>query len=52
MCQEFLTCGYLLPLVATGCKEGSPELTSVRPGVTSGKVLGCRGKDLVWDMLI
>ena len=33
-------CGYLLPLVAMGCKEGSPELTSVGPGVMKGRVLG------------
>lgn len=52
MCQEFLTCGYLLPLVAMGCKEGSPELTSVGPGVMSRKALGLGGKDLVWDTLI
>ena len=52
MCQEFFTCGYLLLLVAVGCKEVSPELTSVGPGVTRGKALRLGGKDSVWDMLL
>lgn len=53
--QEFLTCGDLLPLMAVGCKEVNPELTSVGPEVMSRKALrlwGGGGKDSIWDTLI
>lgn len=50
-CVGNLPRGVFSRVMAMSCREDSPDLASVGPEVTRGRVLGLGGQDSVWDLL-